>query len=349
MPLKLIVDDKIPYITDFFTSHDDIIYLPGEKITQADLRDADILLTRTVTTVDAALLSNTAVKFVGTATTGTDHVDVKWLLDNNIAFATAAGANSQAVAEYIICCIAALKKRGKLQSHPVAGIIGCGRIGRMVATILQALGFEVLCYDPLLTEQPHFNFVSLEQLISTADLISIHTPLTKTGLHPTFHMIDQAMLQKMKPNTVLINTARGGVIDQHALLHTNHLTLCLDVWEHEPHISLELLHKAFIGTPHIAGYSLQAKYRATQMMYESAAQFFHWPQTSTQKSMTSNEPLSAFLKSDWSEKALAIYNPLTHTAQFREAFQGQINPENIKQIFIAERKQYPLRESFILE
>jgi erythronate-4-phosphate dehydrogenase len=346
MPLKLVVDDKIPYVSDFFTSCDEIIYLPGEKITREDLFDADMLLTRTVTTVDTALLNNTAVKFVGTATTGTDHIDVKWLLDHHIAFATSAGANAQAVAEYMICCIAALIKQDKLHAHHVAGIIGCGRIGHMVATILQTLGFDVMCYDPLLTEKPDFNFVSLEQLISASDFISIHTPLTKTGLHSTFHMIDQTLLQQMKPNTVLCNTARGSVIDQTALLQTHNLTLCLDVWEHEPHISLELLHKAFIGTPHIAGYSIQAKYRATQMVYESAADFFGWPKKSRQENKVSHESLFTFLKSEWLEKALSVYNPLKHTEQMRDVFQNQTDSEKIKQLFIAERKKYPLRDSF---
>lgn len=326
---------------------DEIVYLPGEMITHADLQDADILLTRTVTNINAALLENTAVQFVGTATTGTDHIDEKWLLKNNITLATAAGANSQAVAEYVICCIAALKKQGKLPAHHVAGIIGCGRIGRIVASILQTVGFEVRCYDPLLTEKCDFNLVSLDSVICESDFISIHTPLTKTGLYPTFHMIDQTQLKKMKPNAILCNTARGSVIDHAALSRTNNLTLCLDVWENEPTISLELLHKVIIGTPHIAGYSIQAKYRATQMVYESAAHFFGWAKKIVPENITSRESLSAFFKSEWIEKALSIYNPLMHTQQLREAFQNVTNAEKIKSVFIAERKKYPLRDSFV--
>ena len=341
--MKLVADDKIPYIPDFFTHCDEVIYLPGEMIAQADLQDADILLTRTVTNVNALLLENTAVKFVGTATTGTDHIDESWLAENNITLATAAGANSTAVAEYVICCITALKKHRQLQQHRVAGIIGCGRIGRMVATILQTLGFEVICYDPLLTEKLNFNFVSLETLIRKSDLISIHTPFTKTGLHPTFHLLNDDLLQQIKSGTILINTARGGVIDQAALLRTKNLILCLDVWENEPHISIELLHKVFIGTPHIAGYSAQAKYRATEMMYESAAAFFGWPKKSVRNNIGSTESLLTFLKSHWEETALSIYDPVAHTQQFRAVFQDQTDAEKIKNYFIAERKKYPLR------
>lgn len=341
--MKLVVDDKIPYIYEFFTSCDEIVYLPGEKITHTDLQDADMLLTRTVTQVDAALLKNTSVKFVGTATTGTDHVDKDWLAENRIAFADAAGANAQAVAEYVICCLAALKKQNYLSGKNIAGVIGCGRIGRLVATLFDALGFEVMCYDPLLTERLNFNFVSLEKLISESDVISIHTPLTKNGPHPTFYLLNDSLIKKIKPGAILFNTARGSVINESALLQAKNITLCLDVWEHEPSISLALLSKVIIGTPHIAGYSHQAKYRATQMIYKSAAEFFNWPSITTEKNISSCNMLLEFLKSNWVEKALTIYDPLAHTQQFRGAFKNAHTKEDIEKIFIRERKEYPLR------
>jgi erythronate-4-phosphate dehydrogenase len=327
--VKLVVDDKIPHVAAFFTACDDIIYLPGEAIQHADLINADLLLVRTVTHVDEKLLKNTTVKWVGTATTGTDHIDTQWLSKNHIAFADAAGANANAVLDYVLSCVAGLKKHDHLsKKNATAGIIGCGRIGRLVAKALKTQGFQVICYDPLLTEKLDFNFVELETLLRESDFITLHIPLTKTGLYPTYHMIDQLQLNLIQPNAILLNCARGAVINQQALLQNKNIILCLDVWENEPDISLTLLNKVTIGTPHIAGYSKQAKFRATQMMYDRAAQFFGWPPSNY------TIPIS---------DSASLYDPFAHTTQFRAAFAGQTDPESIKQIFIAERKRYPLR------
>lgn len=327
--MKLVVDDKIPHISAFFAACNDIIYLPGEVIQQSDLINVDLLLVRTVTHVDEKLLKNTSIKWVGTATTGTDHIDTEWLSKNHIAFADAAGANANAVLDYVLACVKGLKNHNYLsKKNVVAGIIGCGRIGRLVANALKAQEFQVICYDPLLTEKLDFNFVNLETLLHESDFITLHTPLTKTGIHPTYHLIDKLQLNQMQPNTVLLNCARGAVINQQALLQNKNIILCLDVWENEPCISLELLNKVTIGTPHIAGYSNYAKFRATQMMHESAAQFFGWP--------LSNYTISI-------SDSISPYDPIAHTAQFRAAFANQTDPEIIKKIFIAERKGYSLR------
>ncbi|MCX7120676.1 MAG: 4-phosphoerythronate dehydrogenase [Gammaproteobacteria bacterium] len=334
--MKLIADDKIPYITDFFTSCGRIILLPGESISHNDVLDADILLTRTVTPINAQLLNNSSVRFVGTATTGTDHIDTNWLSQQAIFLATAAGANAQAVTEYVLYCVAALQEKKYLSGKNLtAGIIGCGRIGRLLARALKELGFNVICYDPLLTEKPPFDFVTLDDLIANSDLITVHTPLTQSGLFPTYHMINDASLKKIKSNAVLINTSRGSVVDQNALLPKKNITLCLDVWENEPALSLALLNKVFIGTPHIAGYSLDAKYRATEMIYESAAKFFGWdPSTTHQKNNFANRKKSSALP----------YDPLVHTQQFKDAFRNCKTDTEIAEVFIRERKSYRLRD-----
>ncbi|OGT50329.1 MAG: hypothetical protein A3E53_01090 [Gammaproteobacteria bacterium RIFCSPHIGHO2_12_FULL_39_24] len=328
--MKIIADDKIPFITDFFSAHE-VVLLPGESITHTHLESATILLTRTVTTVNEALLKNTPIKWVGTVTTGTDHIDTPWLSENNITLATAAGANSSAVAEYVMSCVAALMKSNLLSTQNVtAGIIGCGRIGKIVARSLQKLGCSILCYDPFLTEKLDFNFVSsLTEIFQQSQLISIHTPLTKTGLFPTFRMINKKLLSKLKYNTILINTARGAVVDQHDLLKINHLMLCWDVWENEPAISLPLLSRVFIGTPHIAGYTQTAKYRATQMIYEQAAAYFGWKPIDSIQTITPT--------------VCANYDLLIYTKQFRNAFQCCDTEEKIKNTFIHERKIYPWR------
>lgn len=321
--MKLISDDKIPFLDCFLPHFDSVVLRPGEQITQADLQEADVLLTRTVTAVNRTLLDNTPVKFVGSATTGIDHVDTHYLTEKNIFFADAAGANSSAVADYVDCCLIALQNAGKLSSPCVIGIIGYGRIGKLVAARCQSRGFKILTYDPYV-DSPYAT--SLTHLLETATFITLHTPLTKTGLHPTYHLINHAMLALIQPNAVLLNTARGSVIDQQALVDADHLTLCLDVFENEPNISVKLLDKLTIATPHIAGYSIDAKMRATQMIYESAAQFFGWE-------IVENSV-------DTSKIASQSYDPFAHTAQFRAAFTGKNNPSDI---FIQERKNYPLR------
>src|SRR3990167_6484127 len=326
MILKLVSDDKIPFIGDFFTQCDDIILIPGEKIAQKDLMGADILLTRTVTPVNSHLLKNTSIKFVGTATTGTDHVDTDWLAAHHIFLATAQGANATAVVEYVTLCCAALKKNGLFHGNNTSvGIIGCGRIGSALKKFFEMQNHTVLCYDPFL---PAINNASLEKLMRESNLITLHTPLTKTGPHPTYHMIDVQLINKMKKHAVLINTARGSVIDQQVLLSNKPITLCLDVWENEPAISLALLKKVFIGTPHIAGYSLDAKWRATKMIYEQAAAFFGW--NDRKKNISP-------------EKNTSTYDPVAHTQRFRAAFQGIFDPEKISEIFTRERGTYPLR------
>ncbi|MDP1574169.1 MAG: 4-phosphoerythronate dehydrogenase [Coxiellaceae bacterium] len=336
--MKLVADDKIPYIDCFFSHFDKVVLLPGEKIANSDLTDADLLLTRTVTTVNEPLLKNTAVKFVGSATTGIDHIDTHYLADHAIFFANAAGANSQAVAEYVLCAIAALIHSGQLKEQGVAGIIGYGRIGKLIASLLNTVGFTVLSYDPFVLNDYS---TSLEKLLADSDVITIHTPLTKTGLYPTYHMIDEEELSLMKKNAVLINTARGSVINQNALLNHQDLILCLDVFENEPTISLELLHRLTIATPHIAGYTLEAKQRATTMIFDQAAQFFGWEKKNTAPPVIKNTaPTKISL-----DNCLLHYDPLAHTKAFRTAF---IDKNTVADVFITERKNYVLRKTSCL-
>ena len=334
--MKLVADNKIPYVTDFFATINDIVLLPSQMITPDALIDADVLLIRTVTSVNSELLKKTPVRLVGTATTGIDHVDQKWLSRNHIALVDAAGANAPAVAEYIFFCIAALKANQYLnQENVVVGVVGYGRIGRLVANMLQKLGFTVLSYDPFCSPQENPYHVSFEALIHESDLITLHPPLTRTGPHPTFHLMNQKVMRQMKKNSVLINAARGEVIDQAALLKTSHIIACLDVWENEPHICRELLNKVVIGTPHIAGYSACAKYRATKILYEKTANFFNWGESSFQIKTPFNHTRDNDL--------LAHYNPIKHTEQFRAAFLDQTE---IAKIFVTQRQNYPLRSEW---
>lgn len=267
--MKIVADENIPWVTHYFG---DATLKAGRQIANKDLSDAEMLLIRSVTKVDRTLLQNTSVKFVGSATTGFDHIDTTWLTDNNITYRVAKGCNAIAVVEYVIAVIASLQKRNFLPTQKLrAAVIGVGTIGSQVTKILEILGFEVICCDPIRAlNETDFHTVPLET-ISDVDLLTLHTPLTKEGSHPTFHMINKEFLARQKNNCILLNTSRGSVINFNDLkLDGGHLIWCLDVFENEPFIDFEVLDEALIATPHIAGFSEQAKHRGIEMIYDAA-------------------------------------------------------------------------------
>jgi erythronate-4-phosphate dehydrogenase len=266
--LKIVADENIAYAAHFFASLGELVLLPGRSICRADVQDADILLVRSVTAVNGALLEGTAVRFVGSCTIGTDHIDLQWLQEKNVYFAYAPGCNAQAVVEYVLSALRALEVDF---SESRIGIVGCGNVGSRLLRNLHERGADVVGYDPFL-EGSNLPLVDFEAILA-CDVICLHTPLTKTGAFPTFHLFDQAVINRLKSNTVLLNAGRGAVIDNIALLtrieNHNDLSVVLDVWENEPAINGELLVYVAIGTPHIAGYSAEGKLRGTEMVYEA--------------------------------------------------------------------------------
>lgn len=270
--MKIVADENIPLVEYYFGAMNEIILKPGRLISNHDLMDADILLVRSVTPVNQALLVNTKIKFVGSATIGIDHVDTAWLEANGIIWSYAKGCNATAVVEYVVTLIAALQKQGfLLQKSKRAGVIGVGNIGAQVAEKLKILGFDVIQYDPLRALQ-NSNFISTAlQDFSDLDFITLHTPLTMHGPYPTYHMIEKDFLTRQKQDCFLVNTGRGAAINFLDLKnYGKQLHWCLDVWEHEPHIDLAIVEKTLIATPHIAGYSVQSKYRSMEMLYQAA-------------------------------------------------------------------------------
>lgn len=270
--LKIVVDENIAYAQHFFAALGELLLLPGRSICRADVQDADILLVRSVTSVSRELLEGTAVRFVGSCTIGTDHIDTRWLSENNIHFAYAPGCNAQAVVEYVLSALRALEVDF---SASKVGIVGCGNVGSRLLDCLQKLGAAVVGFDPFLVDSD-LPLVNFERILE-CDVICLHTPLTKTGAYPTFHLFDQSVIQQLKPGAVLLNAGRGAVIDNAALLqrieHHNDLRVVLDVWENEPAINGDLLVHVAIGTPHIAGYSAEGKLRGTEMVYEALCNF----------------------------------------------------------------------------
>jgi len=332
MPFILIADEKIPFLECFKPYCDEIRLVPGEAINAEIIQEASMLLIRTVTRIDETLLKNSALKFIGSATTGIDHVDLNAVKKHHIFFADAAGANSEAVADYMTCLFSALKKEKKITEGMTIGIIGYGRIGKKVAEIALKMGFNIITYDPFVKNNYE---ADLTTLLKTADIITLHTPLTKDMLNATYHLLNHEKIDHLKKGAILINTARGGIIEETALAARPDLVLCFDVYEQEPNISRDLLSKLTIATPHIAGYSLSAKKRATDIIFQKAANYFGWPINISPSCDEKKNVADLTI-----ESAINYYNPLTHTQIFKE---NLLSAENISAAFIVERKNYQFR------
>lgn len=276
--MHFVVDDMIPFARDAFSGLGSVTLLPGRAITRETIRDADALIVRSVTTVNAALLDDSPIRFVGTATTGVDHIDQQYLADRNIMFAAALGCNANAVAEYVLTALlAAAHSHGLVLQGTTIGIIGVGRIGSLVARRTQALGMRPILHDPPLarsTGDPRYR--PLAEALQ-ADVLTLHVPLTAEGADATLHLIGKDELARMAPSAILINTSRGAVVDNDALLEAlTRRTIggaVMDVWEGEPSINWNLLHQVTLGTPHIAGHSFDGKVKGTVMIYHACCRF----------------------------------------------------------------------------
>jgi erythronate-4-phosphate dehydrogenase len=267
--MKIVADPNIPCLRDAFGPLGELSLVPGRQMTAPAVRDADMLLVRSVTPVNAALLDGSRVRFVATATIGFDHVDTAYLAARGIGFATAAGSNANSVAEYITAALLELAHRKKFRLRDkTIGVVGVGNVGRNVVRNAAALGMTVLPNDPPRQRAEQLShFVPLDRVVAEADIITLHVPLTKTGPDATRHLLDPTRLTR-KP--VLINSSRGAVLDNKALLTSQLAGLVLDVWEGEPNLLPGLMEKTDIATPHIAGYSFDGKVNGTRMIYEAA-------------------------------------------------------------------------------
>lgn len=310
--MKIVADKDIPFVEHYFSSAGDLVLVPGRTLTQNDLQEAEVLLVRSITKVNKELLQGTKVKFVASPTTGDDHYDKEWLANAGIAWSVAPGCNAIAVAEYVICAIAALQKRGYLTGRNLrAGVVGVGKIGSRVAEKLKILGFDVVLCDPLRAlNERDFVTTPLEEF-AEFDFITLHTPLTRNGLFPTYHMIDKTFLARQKKNCILMNTGRGSVIDFNDLkVSGEQLIWCLDVWENEPLIDFTVLDTALIATPHIAGYTVQSKYRGIEMMYHaSLKQGFLPDKNISVLSYPEDKITFNHQKADWRDVVLKIFDP----------------------------------------
>ncbi len=282
--MKIVCDQRIPFVEEAFGAFGEISKYDSRAIDNAAVKDADALLVRSETKVDEKLLAGSKVKFIGTATIGTDHVDTNFLKNHGIAFASAPGCNSNAVVQYVFSALFTFAEKNglKLKGKKI-GVVGVGNIGSKIVRVAESLGMEVRQNDPPLarsTGDPRY--LPLDNLMD-ADIITIHVPYTKGGTDPTHHLFNAERLSKLKRGSIIINSSRGAVVDNQALkaaLRTGTPGFAvLDVWEREPNIDTELLSMCAIGTQHIAGYSIDGKVNATKMVYDQFCRYFGFEQS----------------------------------------------------------------------
>ena len=278
MAIKIIADRNIPQVAQAFAHIGELQLVDGRQLRTEQLADTQILLVRSVTKVNRSLLEHSAVRFVGSATIGTDHVDLEYLAQRGITFSNAPGCNATSAAEYVV---AAVLHYVQVQRRDLAGltvgVVGFGNVGSRVTAKLTALGCRLIAYDPPREQQWHDReYVSWAQ-IQRADIVTAHVPLTKTGAYPTYHMFNADFFRGLRDDALFINTSRGAAVDEAALKQVlsegKPLTLILDVWQHEPNVDLELLQQTLLATPHIAGYSAEGKHRGLEMVYQAACRF----------------------------------------------------------------------------
>ncbi|WP_240687707.1 4-phosphoerythronate dehydrogenase [Alkanindiges illinoisensis] len=350
-PLKIIADENLALTDYFFADLADIEYRAGRGIQASDVHHANALLVRSVTKVTPALLEGSAVEFVGSATIGTDHIDLTGLAVANIEVSHAPGCNAQAVAEYVVTAILTLQPEKIHAGRDFClGIVGLGNVGSRLAMLAQRLGWRVIGTDPNV-QLPDVENLNFAQVLAQSDAISIHVPLTRTGIHATYHLFNADTFAQMKPDCFLINSARGEVVSEQALLDdiakTRRLVV-LDVFEHEPVISQNLLDHLALATPHIAGYSLEGKARGTQMIYQAFCQHFNLDAPKQFESQLADMPELFNSDQPLQTQLLALLPQLYDIRADDQALRAGLNTEGMVDAthFDYLRKTYPLRREW---
>ena len=329
--MRILADENIPML-EVFARHGQLRRVAGRSLDRAVLADAEVLLVRSVTQVDQALLAGSQVKFVGTCTIGTDHLDLQYLTQQGIGWASAPGCNARGVVDYVLGALLTLAERDGVDlSKRCYGVVGAGQVGQRLVQVLRGLGWQVLVCDPPRQQAEGGDYVDLATVLERCDVVSLHTPLTQQGEHPTFHLLGAEQLQSLQQGSWLINASRGAVVDNQALkqlLTQRHdLRVALDVWEGEPQVDAELAQRCDIASAHIAGYSLDGKIRGTSQIYQAFCQHF-----ALADSAAIEFPAQSLLAMELAahtpvEEALrvicrAVYDPRSDDAAFRLSLQG---------------------------
>ncbi|OOR87070.1 erythronate-4-phosphate dehydrogenase [Moraxella caviae] len=358
--ISVLADENISNLGDYLRCHQDVrfITIKGRDINQQSLDKyrPDALFIRSVTPIKPSL-DLAGVKFVGSATIGTDHVDAQFLAEQNIRFANAVGCSKHSVAQYVLTAIGKLRPNAALS--PVRlGIIGLGNIGSTLAGYAKDLGWQVAGYDPFLPASA-INNSDLPTLLQTSDVISLHTPLTRTGEYPTFGLMNREHLAQLKPNALLINSARGEIIkeaDLIAAIDEQNLQVVLDVFPHEPVVSAKLCERLSLATPHIAGYTTEGKLRGTDMIYRAFCEHFGLPVLQNMDNLLAPSPYQwqdikrhwqAAAKSGAPDALTPFYDIGADDASLRAVCTAGLADGEQAAAFDRLRKEYPLRREWL--
>lgn len=356
--MKIVCSGNIPFAMEAFSRLGETVLIPDRKLSNADLRDADMLIVRSTVKVNRALLEGCPVKFVGTATIGIEHIDLEYLEKSGIRCCSAPGCNANSVAEYVVSALLALAQRFKLHLRGMKiGVIGVGNVGSRVAAKARALGMHTLLNDP-----PRHDasgdpaFLPLDRVLAESDIVTLHVPFEKKGPHPTAGMANEDFFNRLKPGAIFINSARGAVMDTDDLLSAiaadRVAHAVIDTWENEPAFDKLLLDSIDIGTPHIAGYSFDGKVAGTLMVYREACRFAGVEASWTPDALMPRPPAPEIAVNAqnrreqdvlW-EAVSAVYNILTDDAALRANCPDDEAARSAH--FDALRKNYPERREF---
>lgn len=343
MGMRIIIENKIPFIKGILEDIAEVVYLNPDDFNPDNIADADAMIIRTRTKCDARLLDNSKCNFIATATIGTDHIDLDYCRQKGITVCNAPGCNAPAVAQYVFASIGAYfsTKNPEIKlSDMTLGVIGVGNVGKIVVNWGKQIGMTVLLNDPPRAAIENTNnFVSLEEIAQKADIITFHTPLSHLGTHPTFHLCNKQFLSSVRKMPLIINCARGSIMNTsdviQALDKQQISDVIIDCWENEPHLDLQLLNKSFIATPHIAGYSIEGKIRATIMSLKALCRHFNLPDVTI--NAFDNIPTSATQKITM-QAIMKSYNPMIDSTNLKS------NHETFEFL----RNNYPLRHEVCL-
>lgn len=330
-PLKIVAEKNVPFLGEL-EEVAEVVRLPYGEITREAVRDADALIVRTRNRCDASLLEGSRVRLVATATIGTDHIDLGWCGRAGIEVANAPGSNAPGVAQYVLSSVAHISDRPL--SELTIGVVGVGHVGSLVASRARSLGMRVLMCDPPRRDaEGGDQWSSLAEIAAQADVITFHTPLDADGEYPTVHLADRKFFDALRRRPIIVNSARGGVVDTdawvEAIANGKAGKAVVDCWEGEPMVDGRLLDLAAVATPHIAGYSLQGKMRASQMALDAVCRHFGLGRLSVPGGCPPPGALEISL-----DEVMSSYDPAADTAALRA------HPEDFEKL----RNNYHLRE-----
>ncbi len=348
--MKIVIDDKIPYIKGALEPFAEVVYLPGNKTTTEVVKDADALITRTRTNCSQKILEGSSVKFIATATIGFDHIDTEYCKNVGIEWTNSPGCNAESVNQYISSALFSysMRKRFDLKDKTI-GIVGVGQVGSRIAKTCQILGMKVILNDPPRERiEGSEKFVSLKTIQEEADIITFHVPLNMDGEDATYHLVNEYFLQNLKRNPLIVNSCRGEVFDSEAVYNAkeagNISGFIIDCWENEPNLNLGLLKQSEYGTPHIAGYSKDGKANGTKMSVQAVSRFFNlgidnWEPTEVELPENTEIEIDGNQRREYSVLAEAILS----------TYDIETDDEALKKephLFEQLRGDYPVRREF---